>query len=106
MIQPQRIEPTLTQSFVFTILEQQLKRKVLNIACHYYVHDLILEKVFTSVLQDMSKWPNIFSFSFFSEKLSKYSTKSKIINKEVAKKIIEWKDEIITFAERSIQESY
>lgn len=71
-----------------------------------FIHDFILKKVFPSVLQDVSKKPNISIFSFFQTNLSniqqnQYTTR--IGDEEMAKKIIKCKYEIITFVERAIQ---
>ena len=94
---------------VCTILEKRLNKDVLHFACRHHIHELILEKAFTSITGEVSKGPDITIFTSFRENWSNVEHKeyrTAVTNEEMIPKIIEWKDDIISFAENALQEQH
>lgn len=79
------------------LLEQKLNRDLISLACRHHIHELIVAKVF-SVLMEPSSCPDINLFKRFSEywpSIDRESYESAIIEDSVATKLHTVRDELM-----------
>lgn len=81
------------------LLENKLKRKLLSLACRHHIHELIVGKVF-SVLMETSSGPNIKLFERFSKawsSIDRESSESAMTDVSVAALLEPWREDMIRF---------
>jgi hypothetical protein len=81
------------------LLENKLKRKLLSLACRHHIHELIVAKVF-SLLMETSSGPNIKLFERFSKawsSIDRESSESAMTDVSVAALLEPWREDMIRF---------
>ncbi|XP_050714934.1 uncharacterized protein LOC126997731 [Eriocheir sinensis] len=84
---------------VCVLIERELERDLLNLACRHHVAEIVLEKVFG--LHDTSKSPNIELFHHFKEywpRVDQTSFRTAMVDEEMRSRVAEWREEVIMFA--------
>lgn len=84
---------------VCVLLEREIGRELLNLACRHHISEIMLEKVFS--LYDVSKSPNMELFGHFKDfwpRIDQTSFSTATEDEQMAGMIAPWKDEVIEFA--------
>jgi hypothetical protein len=90
---------------VCILLETEIGRQLLNLACRHHISEIVLEKVFS--LHDVSKSPNIEVFSHFRDfwpRIDQASFSTAMDDEITAAVIIPWKYDIMEFAVAQLNE--
>src|SRR6218665_2709668 len=89
---------------VCILLEKEIGRQLLNLACHYHVTEIMLEKVFG--ICDVSKSPNMDFFGHFKDFLPRVNQAlftTAMEDDSMAAMIASWKDNVIEFVTAKLE---
>src|SRR5688572_22558353 len=84
---------------VCIMLEAELGKDFLNLACRHHVSEIVLEKVFS--LHDSARSPKLELFSHFRDfwpQIDQAKYRTAMDDKDAAQRVTEIRDDVITFA--------